>query len=149
MTSGVLVASCIAPMAPPTRLPTPTSMAALTETAKVIVAPTVMPATVTVSPSTGSGEKVNLDAYLPPDRGRDLLIANCGTCHSWVCAVRGQRSAEHTERLKEAHRDKVGALPGEDYDLLFAYLANNFNDTKPEPQLPEPLSQMGCGSGTE
>jgi hypothetical protein len=31
-----------------------------------------------------------------------------------------------------------------DYDTLFAYLAENFNNTKPEPELPEPLRQQGC-----
>ncbi len=38
----------------------------------------------------------------------------------------------------------VTSLSEDDYGTLFAYLSQNFNDTKPEPKLPEQLRQQGC-----
>jgi hypothetical protein len=39
------------------------------------------------------------------------------------------------------------AMTEEDYDALFNYLEENFNDTKPEPRLPPQLREQGCSSG--
>lgn len=96
-----------------------------------------------------STQKLNLDDFAPPARGRDLLIQNCNACHSFACAIRGRRTLEHIQNIKRDMRDKVSGLTDEDYDTLFAYLEENFDNTKPEPKLPPQLVQQGCSTGAE
>lgn len=84
-----------------------------------------------------------LPQILPPGTGQTLLLQNCSSCHSAVCAVKGQRPAGRWAGLKEDHKDKVTGLSDTDMNTLFAYLAENFNDTKPEPKLPPELAQQG------
>jgi mono/diheme cytochrome c family protein len=103
-----------------------------------------MPATPT--PGTAATEKLNLDEFTPPGVGRDLVIGSCGVCHAFVCAIRGQRTAEHWKNVKHGHEGRVPGLTDEEYDALFAYLVENFNDTKPEPKLPPLLQQLGCSA---
>ena len=79
---------------------------------------------------------------LPAGKGRSLLLENCGSCHSLACPVKGQRPAARWMSLKEDHKDKVNLSDG-DLDTLFAYMAENFNDKKPEPKLPPALAQQG------
>jgi hypothetical protein len=123
-----------------------------------LVAPTqstvpIAPATATIelaTPASGTAEprpKTALDEIAPPGRERDLLVLNCGTCHSFICAFRGQRTFEHWQTIKQDMRDKVSQLSDQDYDALFAYLETNFNDQKPEPNLPPEFQQLGCSSG--
>ncbi len=102
---------------------------------------------VSVSPSPGSAQKLNLDQIAPPDRGRDLVVQNCGACHSFICAFRGQRSIDHWQTIKQDMRDKVSVLSDQDYDALFAYLEVNFNDQMPEPHLSPEFQALGCSSG--
>lgn len=84
-----------------------------------------------------------LPKILPPGKGQTLLLENCSSCHSAVCAVKGQRPAGRWAGLKEDHKDKVTGLSDADMNTLFAYLVENFNDTKPEPKLPPELAQQG------
>jgi hypothetical protein len=105
-----------------------------------------IPATTTFRPEP-AGQKLDLDAFAPPGPERDLLVQNCGICHSFVCALRGQRTAEHWQAVRQNMRYKVGSLDDRAYDALFAYLAANFNDQKPEPVLPPEFQDLGCSSG--
>ena len=147
---ALLVVSC-APQAPqvtaPTTAPATATPAPATPT-PVPSTPTPMPATPTPVPATPTAgrttQKVDLDKLFPPGEGRDLVLTTCVACHSFVCSVRGQRPAGHWQTIKIGHRQKTPGLNDEDYDALFAYLAENFNDTKPEPELPEALMQIGC-----
>ena len=94
-------------------------------------------------------EKVNLDAFAPPGRGRDLTIMNCDYCHSWTCALQGQRTVRYWESIKYRHR--VGSmviLSDHDWDTLFSYLEDNFNDRNPEPSLPSAYSSVSCDYDT-
>ncbi len=113
----------------------------------VIAPPTAAIELVAPASITPPGERVNLDSVAPPGRARDLIVENCGTCHSFVCAFRGQRTVEHWQTIKQDMRDKVSQVSDQDYDALFAYLEANFNDQKPEPNLPPALQQLGCSSG--
>jgi hypothetical protein len=152
---GMSLAACVVPSGPqavPRSIPSPepSRVAVVAATETVIAAPTtVATETSTLTPKAGVGQKVNYDEFLPPGRGRDLLIANCSTCHPFVCALRGQRTAEHWRGVKRSHKDKVSGLSEEDFEALFAYLADNFNDTKPEPELPPLLQNLGCGFGAQ
>ncbi len=98
----------------------------------------------TSASTTGQPGKVNIDAIAPPAPGRDLLFDNCTSCHSWVCAVVGQRSAGAWQTVKTTHRQRVTALSDQDYNTLFDYLSSNFNDQKPQPDLPPELASQGC-----
>lgn len=93
----------------------------------------------------GAIQKLNLDELAPPGEARELFFNNCTSCHSFVCAVRGQRSIERWNTIKRGHRNKVIALGDEEYDSLFAYLTENFNDGKPEPEIPPELIEgLNC-----
>ena len=84
-----------------------------------------------------------LPELLPPGKGLGLALENCSSCHSVVCAVKGQRTKDRWGSLKKDHKDKVANLSDAELDTLFAYLADNFNDTKPEPKLPPALAELG------
>lgn len=134
LTAGVLAVSCDAPTSVPTLRPKPATPARATVTP--------VPAS---GPVTGFTEKVNLDEFAPPGSGRDLVILNCDYCHSFVCAVRGQRTLDHWMLVEDVHRGRGWViLSDEDWDTLFSYLEQNFNDQKPEPKLPPALQQAGC-----
>ncbi len=121
----------------------PTKTTAATSTAVATTAPSVA-ATAAPTSSSGQSNKVNLDAFMPPGKGRDLLLNNCTSCHSFVCAINGQRSVDAWQAVKIGHRDRVASLSDEDYNTLFTYLETNFNDQKPPPELPPELANMGC-----
>lgn len=84
---------------------------------------------------------------MPPGEGRELLLQNCTGCHSFVPIVTGQRPQERWSSLKEDHKDKAAGISESDYDIIFDYLAENFNDTKPEPQFPQWFLEQQPGIG--
>jgi len=85
-----------------------------------------------------------LASVFPPGKGREKVLATCGSCHALVCVTRGQRTAERWENIKAGHRDKLTDAGAADVDEMFAYLKTNFNETRPEPQVPPELLQQGC-----
>jgi hypothetical protein len=87
-----------------------------------------------------------MDEIFPPgyQTERDLVIFTCGNCHTWVCTVRGQRTVEHWRTVQATHESLFPALSDEQLELLFDFLAEHFNDTKPEPDLPAELQTLGC-----
>jgi hypothetical protein len=136
-TLGLGIISCFGPAPTPTPFPTP----------RMVVVPTpVTPTRELETPTPRPGTtKVDLDALAPPGRERDLLIMNCGNCHSFVCALRGQRTAGHWSLVKQFHQDQRWVVLDEfEYDLLFDYLKVNFNDENPVPELPPALEDQGC-----
>ena len=86
----------------------------------------------------------NMASIFPPGPGRDLVLNTCGSCHSVVCATRGQRTGERWKSLQKDHNDKLTNVSGAQLNLMFAYLKANFNDAKPEPQVPPEFLQQGC-----
>lgn len=101
--------------------------------------------------------KVNMDAIFPPGEGRDLVLWNCMNCHTFVRIVAGHNSHSHSadagshshdhsaegpvydthwDTHRIFHRARLWRLSDQELDVLYAYLKANFNDTKPEPQLP-------------
>jgi len=87
---------------------------------------------------------VTLNTLFPSGPGHDLTLSTCGTCHPVACVARGQRTPESWAAIKEGHRDKLTNMSGADQDSVFAYLRENFNNTKPEPKIPAELIQQGC-----
>ncbi|WP_455388592.1 hypothetical protein [Petrachloros mirabilis] len=135
--------STITPVQPTaTTQPTATPVQA-TSTAQ----PTKASTTPTSPASTGGQQKLNLDDYMPAGAGRDLLLQNCTGCHSFVPIITGQRTRTRWESIRVAHKDAVKALDDKDYGAIYDYLEENFNDTKPEPKLPEWFVQSQTGTG--
>ena len=83
--------------------------------------------------------RVNLDEIFPPGRGRDLVLNNCTTCHTFVPIVVLQMSKEAWERNSRDHRERVKALSDTDFRTLYEYLKANFNPNRPVPKLPQAL----------
>jgi cytochrome c5 len=97
------------------------------------------------SVSTGEPAKpFSVAGIFPPGTGREKVLETCGSCHSVVCCTRGQRTAERWDNIQKAHKDKLTGHAGDDVNAMFAYLKANFNETKPEPQVPADLLQQGC-----
>jgi len=90
------------------------------------------------------GLPFNINTLFPPGAGHDLTLSTCGTCHPVACVARGQRTMESWAAIKEGHKDKLSNMSGADQDAVFAYLRENFNNTKPEPKIPPEAIQQGC-----
>lgn len=99
------------------------------------------PATEMASPAPAPA---SLADVFPEGPGQSMVLDNCGSCHAAACSAIGQRTEARWANLKEDHRDKVAEMSGEDFDALFAYLSENFNDAKPEPVVPPQFLEGGC-----
>jgi hypothetical protein len=92
----------------------------------------------------GAAKALNVGDLFPPGAGRDQVMDTCGTCHPVACSARGQRTADQWDHIRETHKDRLTAVSAENLNTLYAYLKANFNDTKPEPQIPAEFIQQGC-----
>ena len=90
------------------------------------------------------GQPFNINTLFPPGPGHDLTLSTCGTCHPVACVARGQRTMESWAAIKEGHKDKLSNMSTADQDAVFAYLRENFNNTRPEPKIPPEAIQQGC-----
>lgn len=88
-----------------------------------------------------AAEPATISDLFPPGNGRELVLANCSTCHNVACSVIGQRTPERWASLEVAHRDK---LSGVDLPTIFSYLRSNFDASKPEPKVPARFLEGGC-----
>ena len=77
----------------------------------------------------------------PPGDGRELVLNNCASCHNVACTAIGQRPSERWDALKVSHKEHVS---GVNLDVVFGYLNANFNDTKPQPNVPPSFLEGGC-----
>lgn len=82
---------------------------------------------------------VNINEIFPAGRGRDLLLNNCTSCHTFVPIVVLQMNKEEWERNGRIHRSRVPSLSDPDFETLYQYLAANFNPDRPVPTLPKEL----------
>jgi len=98
---------------------------------------TSAPAVKTVAQNESS--QVNLNEIFPAGRGRELLLNNCTSCHTFVPLVVLQLTKEAWERNKRIHRERVPGLSDADFDALYDYLEANFNPNRPVPKLPQSL----------
>ena len=83
--------------------------------------------------------RVNINEIFPSGRGRDLVLNNCTSCHTFVPIVVLQMNKEEWERNRRIHRSRVPALSDPDFDALYEYLVANFNPNRPVPTLPKEL----------
>ena len=82
---------------------------------------------------------MNIDEIFPAGRGRELLLNNCTSCHTFVPIVVLQMSKEAWERNSRDHRGRVAAMSDADFATLYRYLVANFNPDRPVPKLPQEL----------
>ena len=80
----------------------------------------------------------------PEDPAKQMVLSNCTSCHAVACSVIGQRPEARWMDLEAAHREHVPSLSDAEREQIFAYLAANFNDTRPEPNVPPEMIQAGC-----
>lgn len=138
-----LAVSCSLLPADLSRAPADTPTRTSVRAARATTTPT--PAPTAVGPTSGFTEKVNLDEFSPPGRGRDLVIMNCDYCHPWICALRNQRTLDHWTMVEDVHKGREWViLSDDDWNTLFLYLERNFNDQKPEPDFPPVFQKAGC-----
>jgi mono/diheme cytochrome c family protein len=77
-----------------------------------------------------------MDAIFPPGEGRDLVLNNCMTCHSFIRFVLLQRTHDQWSYVRRRMRPYVAHLDEAQADALFRYLESHFNDTTPAPTVP-------------
>lgn len=94
-------------------------------------------------PTVAAAAPASIADIFPEGLGQTLVLDTCGACHAAACSAIGQRTQARWANLKEDHRDKVSDMSDEDYTVLFAYLSENFNDTKPEPVVPPQFLEGG------
>jgi len=92
-------------------------------------------------PAPAAPEPATLADIFPAGQAREAVLNNCASCHNAACAAIGQRPAARWLALKASHADRV---PGVDLDMVFAYLQEHFNDSRPEPKVPPNLLEGGC-----
>jgi mono/diheme cytochrome c family protein len=89
--------------------------------------------------TSGDALRVDIDAIFPAGPGRDLLLNNCQSCHTWVPVVVLQMQEEEWFRWSIEHRQRVSGLTDEEFATLYDYLVANFNPDRPVPELPPAL----------
>jgi|FLOH01.1.fsa_nt_gi hypothetical protein len=69
---------------------------------------------------------------------REMILNNCTSCHNFapVVTVQFERGGWHSLLVRHAQDDRMNALSEEDVILVEDYLAENFNDSLPPPELP-------------
>ncbi len=97
-----------------------------------------------LEPAAAPTAPASLAEIFPEGLGRSMVLDTCGACHAAACSAIGQRTQARWANLKEDHRDKVSDMSDADYNVLFAYLSDNFNDAKPEPLVPPQFLEGGC-----
>ena len=84
----------------------------------------------------GDPTRIDMDAVFPAGEGRDLVLNNCQSCHTWVPIVVLQMQEDEWYRWSIEHRQRVSGLTDEEFDTLYRYLVTNFNPERPVPELP-------------
>lgn len=123
----------------PTTLPTaiPTKAAAPSPAPTQATAPTTIPTKAAAQPTLTT--KLNMDEIFPPGTGREAVLDNCTTCHTFVPLVILQYSRGQWDNSARNHRDRVPRMSDADFKAAYDYLAKNFNPDRPVPQLPKQL----------
>lgn len=96
-------------------------------------------ATDVVSVSSTGQMTVDMDAIFPAGEGRDLVLNNCQSCHTWVPIVVLQMNEDEWNRWGMDHRQRVPGISDEEFETLKSYLIANFNPNSEVPELPPVL----------
>jgi len=91
------------------------------------------------SGATGTPARLDMDAIFPPGPGRELMLNNCQSCHTFVPIVVLQMDENAWNRNSVDHRERVINLTDEEFKVLYDYAKANFNPSRPVPELPKEL----------
>lgn len=80
-----------------------------------------------------------MNAIFPPGPGREAVLDNCTSCHTFVPLVVLQMTPAQWQTNALGHRDRVPLMSDADYKAAYDYLAANFNPDHPIPALPPDL----------
>jgi mono/diheme cytochrome c family protein len=86
-----------------------------------------------------SGGQIDMDQIFPQGNGRDLVLENCQSCHTFVPIVVLQKDKDSWQHWTVDHREKVPNVSDEQFKAMFEYLVANFGPHRPVPQLPKEL----------
>ena len=103
----------------------------------------VQPPAASVEPA-ASPQPQSIGDLFPEGDGRALVLNNCSACHAVACSTIGQRTESRWNAIRSAHIDRLPGLSAADMETLFGYLAANFNDSMPEPNVPQAFLVQGC-----
>jgi cytochrome c5 len=82
---------------------------------------------------------VDINTIFPAGPGRELVLNNCTSCHTFVPIVILQMNKDEWERSSRNHRSRVPGLSDDEFKTLYTYLVANFNPDHPVPVLPKEL----------
>lgn len=82
---------------------------------------------------------VDINKIFPSGPGRELVLNNCTSCHTFVPIVVLQMNKDEWERSSRNHRSRVPGLNDDEFRTLYTYLVANFNPDHPVPALPKEL----------
>jgi hypothetical protein len=91
------------------------------------------------TPGDGGSDRVDIDEIFPPGPGRELVLNNCTSCHTFVPIVVLQMTKDAWDRNGRDHRERVTALTDAEFKTAYEYLAATFNPDRPVPTLPKEL----------
>lgn len=114
------------------------------EDAPVVDTPVAETPDIAAAPEPPANEPATIAELFPEGEGKDLVLANCTSCHAVACAVIGQRPQDRWDNLAEAHAEHVSSLSDADRGVIFAYLSEHFSDQDPEPYVPAQFLERGC-----
>lgn len=89
-----------------------------------------------------SGGRIDLDAIFPPGEGRDLVLSNCTSCHSFVPVVIVGFDSNEWDRNARDHYNRVTGMTEDERAILYAYLKEHFGPDDPVPDLPPELLEQ-------
>lgn len=78
---------------------------------------------------------------------RGLIMNNCNQCHSFIRIVYYQASATKWAPVLARMHLKAPQLSDEQMATIAAYVAENFGEDQPPPQLPPSLVELSRGGG--
>ncbi len=129
--------------APQTSGPTPTTAQTLVPTQAATQTPastqTAAPTATLTKPTPGAPAKLDMDAIFPPGPGREAVLDNCTSCHTFVPLVVLQYTQAQWDLSARNHRDRVPRMSDADFKAGYDYLAKHFNPDHPVPVLPKYL----------
>ena len=91
--------------------------------------------------SSGATTELNMDELFPPGEGRELVLQYCTNCHTITPILLTRFDADGWKSHRANHQSRVPGLTDAQADILWAYLTEHFNPSRPIPELPEEMLQ--------
>jgi hypothetical protein len=73
---------------------------------------------------------------------RESIFTNCTSCHSFVPAVKAQKTPQEWDATLQTHKTRIETLTDADFEQIGKFLKSHFNPENPVPQLPPELEAL-------